>query len=126
MVVERRRPGPRGASRGRGTDIFETVERIDFVEGFGEIIRSAREKLGFTQEELASLVQEKVSIIKKLEAGSFRPPIELARNIERVLKIKIVRELRDEDIHITPPRTSGRGVTLGDILSLKSEKGEEK
>jgi putative transcription factor len=122
--VEKRKPSPRQVSRGRGANIFETVERIDFVEGFGEIIRSARERLGLTQEELANLVHEKVSIIKKLEAGSFRPPIELARNIEKVLKIRIVRELRDEDIHITPPKTLQRGVTLGDLLSSKDEKKE--
>ncbi|MEM0481851.1 MAG: helix-turn-helix domain-containing protein [Nitrososphaerota archaeon] len=122
--MEKRKPGPRQVSRGRSANIFETVERIDFVERFGEIIRSARERLGLTQEELANLVHEKVSIIKKLEAGSFRPSIELARNIEKVLKIRIVRELRDEDIHITPPKTLKRGVTLGDLLSSKSEEKE--
>lgn len=122
--MERRKPDPRQSSRGRGANIFETVERIDFVEGFGEIIRSARERLGLTQEELASLVHEKVSVIKKLEAGSFRPPIELARNIEKVLKIRIVRELKDEDIHITPPKTLRRGFTLGDLLSSKTEDKE--
>ncbi|GBC70674.1 hypothetical protein HRbin02_00442 [Candidatus Calditenuaceae archaeon HR02] len=122
--MEKHKPGPRQVSRGRGANIFETIERIDFVEGFGEIIRSAREKLGLTQEELASLVHEKVSVIKKIEAGSFRPPIELARNIEKVLKIRIVRELRDEDIHIAPPKTLRRGVTLGDLLSTKTEEKE--
>lgn len=125
MFVERRKQLPRASQRTRRADIFETIERLDFVDGFGEMIRSAREKLGLTQEELAGLVHEKVSVIKKLEAGAFRPPIELARNIERVLKIRIVRELKDEDIHITPPKTVGRGVTLGDILSSE-ERDEER
>ncbi|MCS7145549.1 MAG: helix-turn-helix domain-containing protein [Nitrososphaerota archaeon] len=123
--MERRKTAQRAASRGRGGDIFEAVERLDFVDGFGEIIRSAREKLGLTQEELASLVQEKVSVIKKIEAGSFRPPLNLARNLEKVLKIRIIRELKDEDIYVTPPKTATRGVTLGDLLSSKSGEKEK-
>jgi len=124
--VDRRKPAPGAPVKRRGADIFETVERIDYVERLGDVIRSARERLGLTQEELANLVQEKVSVIKKLEAGSFRPPLELARNIERVLKVKIIRELKDEDIRITPPPAFNRGVTLGDILSSASEEKEEK
>lgn len=94
------------------------------MENLGEVIRSARERLGLTQEELANLVQEKVSIIRKIEAGSFRPSLELARNIEKALKVRIIRELKDEDIRITPPSGQARGVTLGDILSSMGE--EEK
>jgi hypothetical protein len=55
----------------------------------------------------------------KLEAGSFRQSIELARNLERVLKVRIVKELRNEDTHITPPPTPTRRLTLGDILSSR-------
>jgi len=115
IYVQPRR-GPGSPPRRRASDIFEVVERLDYVEGFGEIIRLARERMGLTQEELASLVHEKVSIIKKIESGAFRPPLELARSLERVLKVKILMELREEDVHVQPPTTPVRGVTLGDYM----------
>jgi putative transcription factor len=87
------------------------------VDGFGEVVREARERLGLTQEELANLVQERVSVIKKVECGSLRPPLSLARNLEKVLKVRIIKELKDEDIHITPPPSVSRRLTLGDLLS---------
>jgi Predicted transcription factor, homolog of eukaryotic MBF1 len=98
-------------------DIVESIERLGYVEDLGEVIREARERLGLTQEELANLVHERVSVIKKVESGSLKPPLTLAKNLERVLKVRLVRELTDEDIHITPPPFAKRGVTLGDIVS---------
>jgi putative transcription factor len=98
-------------------DIVESVERLGYVEGLGEVVRAARERLGLTQEELANLVHERASVIKKVESGSLKPPLTLAKNLERVLKVRLVRELTDEDIHITPPPSAKRGVTLGDIVS---------
>lgn len=68
-------------------------EDLDLIENYGEIIRNARIKMGISQEELAKQISEKLTIIKKIEQGSFKPPIELARKLEKFLKIKIIEKV---------------------------------
>ena len=48
-------------------------------------IRSAREQKGLNQEDFAKLVNEKASIIHKIESGSFKPSIPLAKKLEKFL-----------------------------------------
>ncbi|MCS7135694.1 MAG: multiprotein-bridging factor 1 family protein [Nitrososphaerota archaeon] len=93
------------------------TEKIDYVEGFHVRIRNARERMGLSQEELAAQLNEKVTLIKKIEQGEVKPSIELARRLEKFLKIQIIEEVM-EDYHYGPflnkPQPSG--YTLGDVL----------
>lgn len=68
-------------------------EDLDLIENYGEIIRNARIKMGISQEELAKQISEKLTIIKKIEQGTFKPSIELARKLEKFLKIKIIEKV---------------------------------
>ena len=52
-------------------------------------IRQAREKLGWTPEEFGRRLNEKKSLVLKLENGSFRPPDGTVRKVEHLLKIRI-------------------------------------
>ena len=54
------------------------------------MVRVRREQLGLRQEELGQKVGEKVSIIQKIESGSFSPTLAVAKKIEQVLRIKLV------------------------------------
>jgi len=62
------------------------------VDNFNEIIRRAREDRGLSQEELARMIGEKTSTIKKIESGKLIPTDRLIRELERVLKIKLTEE----------------------------------
>lgn len=108
------------------TNIIERVERYEFVDGYGEIIRKAREKLGLTREELGALIQDKASVIKKIENEELKPTIELAKKLEKVLKVKILVEVSEEvEEFFKPqsPKTKPSGLTLGDLLKhQESEK----
>ncbi|MGB9708856.1 MAG: multiprotein bridging factor aMBF1 [Infirmifilum sp.] len=88
------------------------------VEGYGEIIRQAREKMGLTRELLAVMVGEKESTIRRIESEQLEPPIELARKLEKVLKVKLVEvyEIGDEDYG---GGSSEYELTLGDIAEFK-------
>lgn len=68
-------------------------EDLDIVENYGEIIRNARMKIGLSQEEFAKQLSEKITIIKRIEQGNFKPSIELARKIEKFLKIKLIEKV---------------------------------
>ena len=69
----------------------EIVQNL--IEGFHEIIKKKREHLNLKQEDLAKKINEKLSIIHKIETGHFEPSINLARKIERFLKISIIEQV---------------------------------
>ena len=97
-------------------EIIETI-----VADFSQRIRKARERLGLTQDEFARKISERESVVHKLETGAMEPDIEMARKLERLLKIKLVeqRESGSEEGIAEQPRGSGGGLTLGDYLKKR-------
>jgi len=93
----------------------EVVEVV--VSDYAQRIRSAREKSGKTQKEFAMMLNEKESIIHKIENSMFVPPISMAKKLEKLLKIKLV-EIEEEEKTETAKKSSGP-LTIGDILNLK-------
>jgi putative transcription factor len=95
----------------------ESVQLI--VDGYSKIIKSAREKTGLKQEELAKKIAEKESIIHKLESGIMKPDIPLARKLEKFLRITLVESIEVSD-DVEKKRSSSEGLTLGDLIKIKS------
>ena len=93
----------------------EHVEVV--VSDYAQKIRAAREKTGMTQKEFALKLNEKESIIHKLENSLFVPPIDMAKKLERLLRIKLV-EIEQEEKAETAKKSSGP-LTIGDIINLK-------
>src|SRR3989338_3473338 len=87
------------------------------VEDYAEKIRKKRESLGINQKEFAKKLNEKESLIQKIEAGHFEPSIGLAKKISRTLQIKLVEEY--EERHEKQPRPKVEGFTLGDFIKIK-------
>ncbi|MCX6710398.1 MAG: multiprotein bridging factor aMBF1 [Candidatus Woesearchaeota archaeon] len=96
----------------------EIVEKI--VEGFSAKIRNRREELNLKQEDFAKMISVKDSLLHKLETGEFTPPIELARKIERILKIKIVEEVEETHVHYSEKK-GGNSMTIGDLVKIKEK-----
>jgi putative transcription factor len=92
---------------------FETTV---LVSNYNVLIRQARESMGLTQADLAKLIGEKESIVRRLESRRMAPTLELARKIEKVLKIKLYEETRQER---EPPKPQGFQLTLGDVAVIK-------
>lgn len=99
-------------------------EDLELAEDFGELVRRARVKLGLTQQDLAAQLNEKLTVIKKIEAGQFRPSIQLARKLEKFLKIQLLVPVEEESIELR--ELSGRhelkGISLGELLKEDKEK----
>jgi putative transcription factor len=91
-------------------------EGIVLVGNYNVLIRQARENMGLTQADLAKLIGEKESVVRRLESGRMAPTLELARKIEKVLKIKLYDEIRQEQ---EPPKPQGFQLTLGDVAMIK-------
>jgi len=99
------------------------VERYEFVEDLGNVVRKAREAKFLTREQLAEMVGEKVSTIRRIENNELKPSFELARKLEKVLKVKLLVEATDEVFERVVTRAQRRGLTIGDVLreQLKNE-----
>lgn len=119
----------RSINPGRRSSSHLPVEEFEYVEGFGRIIREAREEMGLTQEDLAKQLNEKVTVIRKIEAGEFNPPIDLVRKIEKLLKIKLIvpveKDLEDISKYIERGKPS-KSISLGLLLKKVEEKDEKK
>lgn len=87
-------------------------------EDYNSLIRMAREKNRWSREELAQKLNEKASVINRIESGKMIPDIKLARKLERVLNITILDKIEDEQLDDTVQSRRG-GTTIGDIAQIK-------
>ncbi|MEM3725667.1 MAG: multiprotein bridging factor aMBF1 [Candidatus Bathyarchaeia archaeon] len=99
---------------------------LELVEDFGLKVKQAREKLGLSHEELGKRLNEKVSVLKKIETGKMKPDNALATKLEHALKIKLLVPAAEEKIpKATVPKPASRELTLGDLIQL-NKKDKEK
>lgn len=99
---------------------------IELVEGYGDKIRRAREKVGLSHEDLGKKLNEKVSLLRKIETGKMAPDNKLGTKLEHILKIKLIVPASDEkEPKAKIPRTESRELTLGDLFQINN-KGKKK
>jgi len=97
----------------------EPVERI--IPNYGEIIKLAREKLSLSQEDFAKRINEKISLVHKVETNSYEPPIDIAKKIERFLRVKLVYVV--EDSNEKADNVKSGELTIGDVIkNIKTRK----
>ncbi|MGD1835855.1 MAG: multiprotein bridging factor aMBF1 [Nitrososphaeraceae archaeon] len=89
-----RTPQRNTLNRSKNIGIFD--DRI-LNDKFGQIIRNARMTKGFTQEQIANRIGEKVSLIKKIESGNLKPDDIVAKKIERSLGIILYNIIDDQE-----------------------------
>jgi len=96
-------------------------EDLEVIEGYGLIVKRAREKLGLSQEELGSLINEKASVIKRVESERMIPDTSLARKLEKALGVKLL--IKPSELPLPSEFKVLRGgkptLTLGDIAEIK-------
>jgi putative transcription factor len=96
----------------------------EMVEGYHSKIRQAREKLGLSHEELGKKINEKSSVLRKLETGKMTPNNMLVTKLEHALKIKLLAPISEEKVSSTP-KSPSRELTLGDLIQLDKKGREE-
>jgi putative transcription factor len=70
-------------------DLFSDMPEMELSPDWSRRIRQQRERLNWTPEEFGKRLNEKKSLVLKIESGSFRPPDATLRKIERLLKIRL-------------------------------------
>ena len=96
---------------------------LELVEDFGACIRRAREAQGLSHEELGKKLNEKVSVLKKLENQKMKPDNRLVEKLQHALKIRLLIPVAKKKLSkqlITAARPS-RTITFGDLIQSKKK-----
>ena len=83
------RPVNRGPRSTEERDLFKELPDMELAPDWAKRIRTAREHLAWSPEELGKRLNEKKSLVLKMESGNFRPPDATIRKIETLLKIRL-------------------------------------
>ena len=101
---------------GRRRDMYDDIEELS--QDYDEQIRNARESAGLTQEELAKQLNEKASLIRKLERGDTLPSDDVQQKLERSLDIDLTASASTDETEWESDSPSG-SYTLGDVVKRK-------
>ena len=101
--------------RMRERDVLEQETVLD--PDFSDKVRNARMKLGMSQDELARKINEKHSVIAKIEHGDLVPNEDVRKKLEKALKIKLMVKI--EPTHVQKKQNERRGLTLGDLIRME-------
>ena len=101
--------------RRKGRDIYTQIG-TELASDYDVRIRKARQRMGLDQKKLAAKIQEKKSIIAKLETRSMRPDDRLMKKLEGALGIKLTEEIEVENVRKT---SSSGSFTIGDLIMMK-------
>lgn len=89
------------------------------VDDYGLLIRKAREERGWSQEELGKRINEKASIVGKIETAKLTPSLLITRKLEHVLNFSL---LTKESASTPPPSPPQQyELTLGDVVTVKKQ-----
>jgi putative transcription factor len=121
--VQREPPKPKRPGAPRGGKVTKRIQRPiepveEVVENYNEIVRQAREKKGWSREELGEKIYEKASVVNRIESGKMVPDLKLARKIEKIMHVALIEKSDDISADETG-HSKVRGSTIGDIARIK-------
>jgi putative transcription factor len=97
--------------------MFDEMDEV--AQDYDQRIRNARESRGLSQEELANQLNEKASVIRKLERGDVLPSDSIQRKLERALEISLTEGASEDDDTEWSGGSSTGSYTLGDVVKRK-------
>lgn len=89
---------------------------LELVPDYGRIIARVRESKGLTRYDLAKKINEKESVIKRVEDEELEPDEELIRKIEDFLDIRL-RE-KNETVVLQRREKKKLPLTVGDVVEI--------
>ena len=96
----------------RTKNVFENIEN-ELVDDYAKKIRDARTKMNLTPEELGKRINEKKTVITKIESKSMRPDENLIKKLEITLNIKLTEKTKTEKVET---KKTGGALTIGDLI----------
>ena len=85
------------------------------IDDYAFRIKNKRELMGLTQKELAMKLNEKESILLKIENGGIKPNLDLVKKIQKFLNINLIYKEESSILGIKQ-KSSKEGMTIGDFI----------
>lgn len=100
------------------------TDDIEIVPDFAKKIRNARSSLELNQDQFAQKLNEKPSLLRRIETGKAKPTIKLAKKIEEIYKIKLLQkgDMVEGSIQNDKFMKKSIGTSLGDTAFIKKKK----
>ncbi|OPY34597.1 MAG: transcription factor [Methanomassiliicoccales archaeon PtaU1.Bin124] len=97
-------------------DVYTQEEQQveELADDYGERIRKGREAKGWKQEDLAHQMNERLSLIQKVERHDIKPDDILAKKIEKTLGIVLIEKV--PLVKTEKQAVANRGLTLEDFI----------
>lgn len=97
----------------------------ELVSDYALKIRQAREKLDLSHEDLGKRINEKASVLSKLETGRMTPNNMLVSKLEHALKLTLLVPISKDKTPAIFSKSSTRELTMGDLIQFNKKSGEE-
>ncbi len=88
---------------------------------FDEKVKEAREDKGWSMEKLADLMNEKESVVKRVESGDLKPDKKLAGKMKKHLGVKLYKRRSGIGYGHSDGGSSGGKATIGDVAEVKKK-----
>ncbi len=97
---------------------------LEIVADYVTRIRNSRNSRGLNQDQFAQKLNEKPSLLRRIEAGKVEPTIKLAKKIEQAYEITLVKTIDEVEPSTTQNKYMKKsgGSSLGDIAVVKRRK----
>jgi len=99
---------------------LSTEVELEVVDEYYKIIKEARERLGLTQQQLAQQLKVSENIIKRFEAGKLKPTLQQAKQLEKILNVKLLVPVEEGEEEEGGEKDFW--LTLGDVAQIREGK----
>ena len=93
-------------------------EDQQLIENYGDAMRRAREQMKLPLKVLAEMLNEKETLLARIEQQGTLPTVELTKKIEKALGIKLVANAENQDSG-SKSGVRKEGATLGEFVNRK-------
>ncbi|MHA2181629.1 MAG: multiprotein bridging factor aMBF1 [Promethearchaeota archaeon] len=102
------------------------TEELEIVSDYAKRVRNARNNLGLNQDQFAQKLNEKPSLIRRIETGKAEPTVKLAKKIQKIYKIQLLAKSDEMDFNVQENKFMKKpsSSSLGDIAFIKKKKKE--
>lgn len=93
-------------------------QQKELVRDFDERVKEARENEDLSIEDLADRLNEKESVIHRIESGKLKPDKRLAQKIKNQLEIELYEEVSETDYEARGSDSGEDTATIGDVADV--------
>jgi putative transcription factor len=108
--------------RGKPKDVYDAGGTDELVDDLGKRVRDARSKKGMTHKQLAMKINERVTVLSKVETGEMRPDDRLIKKLEKELGIKLKEKVPET---LAGKESKAGSLSLADHIRIRNGKEED-